>query len=156
MNFALVEQWPGWAQEAPIQIHHELTLPAAPQAVFDILANSAGWTSWFKGMRRVRIDGQDRGVGALRTVWVGLNRVQERFNVWDEPRRVAFNIVSSNVPGLHSMVEDYQIEEAPGGTKLAITVGVEGAGPLRLLPGLVRAIVARPTSGVLGISSAFV
>lgn len=154
MNFALVEQPPGWSREAPIRIHHELILPAAPQAVFDLLADSPGWTNWFKGMRRVRIDGRDRGVGTLRTVWVGINRVQERFNVWDEPHRIAFNIVSSNVPGLHSMVEDYEIEEAAGGTKLAITVGVAGAGPLRLLPGLVRAIVARPTSGVLGISSA--
>ena len=155
MNFALVEQPPGWAREAPIQLHHELMLPAPPQAVFAVLADSPGWTDWFRGMRRVRIDGADRGVGTLRTVWVGMNRVQERFNVWDEPGAIAFNIVSSNVPGLHSMVEDYRIEEAPGGAKLTITVGVAAAGPLRLLPGLVRAIVGRPTSGVLGISAAF-
>ena len=34
-------------------------------------------------MKRVRIDGPSTGVGALRTVWVGLTRVQERFVVWD-------------------------------------------------------------------------
>jgi Polyketide cyclase / dehydrase and lipid transport len=155
MNFHLEERAPGWAQQAPIQIHHQLHLPASPERVFEVLADSPGWTTWFKGMRRVRIDHLGTGVGTLRTVWVQATRVQEHFTVWEPNRQITFHIVESNSPGLKVMVEDYQIAPATNGSTLAITVGIEAQWPLRLVPGLVRMIVGRLTGGVLGISSMF-
>ena len=155
MMFRLEERPPGWSATAPIQIHHEVSLPAPPERVFEVLGDSPGWVNWFRGMRRVRIDGPATGVGTLRTVWVGLTRVQEHFIVWDQGRQITFHIVASSAPGLAVMVEDYLIAPAPGGSTLSITVGLEAKGPLRLVPGLVRFIVGRPSSGVLGITSAF-
>ncbi|MDQ6945299.1 MAG: SRPBCC family protein [Actinomycetota bacterium] len=155
MNFRLEERPPGWSSRAPIQIHHELFLLAAPERVFDVLADSPGWPNWFKGMHRVRIDGPETGVGTLRTVWVGPARVQEHFTVWQPPERITFHVVASTSPGLRVMVEDYQIAPEASGSKLSITVGVEARGPMRLLPGLVRFIVGRLAGGALGISTVF-
>lgn len=155
MNFHLEQRPAGWSSQAPIQIHHDLVLPATPERVFEVLANSPGWTKWFKGMRRVRIDGPAQGVGTLRTAWVGPNRVQEHFIVWEPARRITFHIVAASFPGLRVMVEDYQITPAGNGSKLAITVGIEAKGPLRLVPGLVRFVVGRASGGVVGIVTAF-
>ena len=155
MSFRLEERPPGWAQVAPIQIQRELFLPASPEQVFEVLADSPGWTTWFTGMSRVRIDGPARGVGTLRTVWVGRSQVQEHFIVWDPPGRITFHIVQSSTPGLRVMVEDYQIRALGNGSVLAVTVGLEAKGPLRLVPWLVRFIVGRLAGGVVGITSAF-
>ena len=159
MSFALEERPPGWCEEAPIQIRHDLFLPASPERVFDVMADIGAWTAWFKGMRRIRIDGPASGVGARRTVWVGLNRVKEHFTVWEPGRHLAFHIVDCNLPGLRVMVEDYQIEPESGsggeGSRLRATVAVEAKRPLALLPRLVRFAVGRPTSGALGIADVF-
>ncbi len=155
MSFRLEERPLGWSSQAPIQIHHELWLAAPPGRVFEVLADSPGWTTWFKGMRRVRIDGPKCGVGALRTVWVGPTRVQEHFVAWEPGRRITFHIVESSSPGLRVMVEDYLIAPARDGSTLAITVGIEAKGALRLAPGLVRFVVGRLAGGALGITTAF-
>jgi hypothetical protein len=154
-RFHLEERPPDWSGRAPVQIHHDLFLPAPPAAVFDVLADSAGWTTWFTGMRRVRIEGRATGLGTRRTVWVGATTVHEHFIVWEPPARLTLHIVESNVPGLRVMAEDYRIAPAPGGSTLSITIGVEAHVPLRYLPGVVRFVVARATGGVLGITSAF-
>jgi uncharacterized protein YndB with AHSA1/START domain len=155
MSFRLEERSPGWSEQAPIQIRNELVLPASPERVFEVLADSPRWTTWFKGMRRVRIDGPATGVGALRTVWVGPTRVQEHFIVWEPGHRITFHVVKSSSPGLRVMVEDYQISPDANGSKLTITVGVEAKGPFRLVPGLVRFVVGRLAGGALGITTAF-
>jgi len=155
MSFRLEEREPGWCADAPIRIQHELRLPAAPARVFEVLADSPGWTRWFKGMRRVRVDGAASGVGALRTVWVGPTTVQEHFTEWEEDRRIAFHVVRSNSPGLRAMVEDYDLSPDGEGTRLVITVGIEAKGPFRSVPGVVRFVVGHLSGGVLGITSMF-
>ena len=155
MTFHLEERPSGWCDQAPIQIHHDLRLAGSPERVFEVLADSPGWTNWFKGMRRVRIDGPATGVGALRTVWVGPNRVQEHFTVWEPARRITLHIVESSTPGLRVMAEDYRIAPEADGSRLSLTIGVEAKGPFRLVPGLVRMIVGRATSGALGITTVF-
>lgn len=155
MNFRLEERPPGWVEHAPIQIHHELLLPAPPERVFELLADSPGWTTWFKGMRRVRIDAGGRGVGTLRTVWIGATRVQEHFTAWEPDRQITFHLVKSNSPGMRVMVEDYRISPAAEGSTLSITVGIEAKGPFRLVPRFVRMVVGHVSGGVLGVSSAF-
>ncbi len=155
MNFQLEERPPGWSEQAPIQIRHVLVLPAPPERVFEVLADSPRWTTWFKGMRRVRIDGPATGVGALRTVWVGPTRVQEHFIVWEPGQRMTFHVVQSSSPGLRVMVEDFQIAPDANGSKLTITIGLEVKGPFRLVPGLFRFVVGRLAGGSLGIATVF-
>ena len=118
-------------------------------------------------MKRVRIDGPSTGVGALRTVWVGLTRVQERFVVWDPGQRLTFTLTGSNTPGLHSMVEDWAAAPHPrdptdptgpadpARTLLTVRVGIEAAGILRPFPGLVRAVMSGPLKGAAGITTQF-
>jgi uncharacterized protein YndB with AHSA1/START domain len=155
MTFRLEERPPGWAQVAPIQIRRQLFLVASPERVFEVLADSPGWATWFRGMSRVRIDGAARGVGTLRTVWVGPTQVQEHFIVWEAARRITFHIVQSSSPGLRVMVEDYLITPLGNGSQLAITIGLEAKGPLRLVPWLVRLVVGRLAGGVVGITTVF-
>ncbi len=155
MKFLLEERPPGWAQTAPIQIHQELFLAASPEQVFEVLADSPGWTKWFRGMSRVRIDGPARGVGTLRTVWVGRAEVQEHFIVWEPARRITFHIVQSSAPGLRVMAEDYLITPMGNGSQLAVTVGMEAKWPLRLVPFLVRFAVGRLAGGIGNITTVF-
>lgn len=145
-------------KQAPVVIEKTFTLPAGAVEVFDRLADIATWSEWCGGMKRVRIDGAPSGVGALRTVWVGATRVQERFVVWEPRRRLTFTLTTSNTPGLRSMVEDWALApdtDDPGATILTVTVGIEAIGLLRPFPGLVRAIMAGPLKGAAGITTQF-
>jgi uncharacterized protein YndB with AHSA1/START domain len=147
-----------WVDQAPVVITKTFTLPAPPDAVFARLADLAAWSEWCGGMKRVRIDGPSSGVGALRSVWVGATRVQERFVVWEPGRRLTFTITSSNTPGLHSMVEDWAMEpdpDDPTRSILTIRVGIEAVRLLRPSPGLVRALMSGPLKGAAGITTQF-
>jgi hypothetical protein len=157
-TFTLQEREPEWVTQAPVVITNRFPLSAPPDQVFARLADLGSWSDWIRGMRKVRMDGPDSGVGALRTVWVGITRVQERFVVWEPGERMTFVIINSNTPGLRAMVEDWALAPdpaTPGKTLLTVTVGIEGAGLLRPFPKLVRSIMARPLSGAVGITTQF-
>jgi uncharacterized protein YndB with AHSA1/START domain len=157
-SFSLEERDLAWVDRAPVVITKTFSLGASPTDVFDRLADLPAWTEWCGGMKRVRIEGAASGVGALRTVWVGATRVQERFVVWDPGRRLTFTLTDSNTPGLHSMVEDWVLTpdpESPAHTILTVRVGIEAAGLLRPFPRLVRAIMSGPLKGAAGITSQF-
>jgi uncharacterized protein YndB with AHSA1/START domain len=141
--------------ELPIRISRQVELAAPPEAVFGVLADHAGWPTWFRGMKRVRIDGPAAGIGALRTVWVPPAKVQERFSRWDEGRGLTFHIVASSVPGLRAMTEDWQLEPlGTAGTRLVIDVGVEPA-PWARPARLVERVVRNATKGASGIAVCF-
>jgi Polyketide cyclase / dehydrase and lipid transport len=166
-NFTLRQPDPGWVPQAPVTVRRTITLAASPQDVFAVLADLAGWSTWFGAMKRARIDGPASGVGALRTVWVAGTRVQERFLVWEPAERMTFAIVASSVPGLAAMVEDWALSPEPDPvptpgapaptphTRLQITIGVDPAGPLRHAPKLVHWAMARATRGAAGLTSMF-
>jgi Polyketide cyclase / dehydrase and lipid transport len=147
-----------WVDRAPVVIAKSFTLGAPTAEVWNRLADLGAWSEWCGGMKRVRIDGPATGVGALRTVWVGLTRVQERFVVWDPGQRLTFTLTGSNTPGLHSMVEDWATApdpQNPARTLLTVRVGIEAAGILRPFPGLVRTIMSGPLRGAAGITTQF-
>jgi uncharacterized protein YndB with AHSA1/START domain len=157
-TFALEERDLAWVDRAPVLITKAFTLAAPASEVFDRLADLPAWAEWCGGMKRVRIDGAATGVGALRTVWVGATRVQERFVVWEPGHRLTFTLTGSNTPGLHSMVEDWALAPDPqdaARTVLTVRVGIEAAAILRRFPGLVRAIMAGPLKGAAGITTQF-
>jgi uncharacterized protein YndB with AHSA1/START domain len=157
-SFSLEERDLAWVDRAPVVITKSFTLAASTTEVFDRLADLAAWSEWSGGMKKVRIDGAASGVGALRTVWVGATRVQERFVVWDPGQRLTFTLTESNTPGLHSMVEDWALAPDPQDSQrtiLTVRVGIEAVGLLRPFPGLVRAIMSGPLKGAAGITSQF-
>ena len=157
-TFSLEERDLAWVDRAPVVIDKTFTLGASTTEVFDRLADLAAWSEWCGGMKKVRIDGPASGVGALRTVWVGATRVQERFVVWDPGKRLTFTLTESNTPGLHSMVEDWALVPDPQDSQrtiLTVRVGIEAVALLRPFPGLVRAIMSGPLKGAAGITTQF-
>jgi hypothetical protein len=154
-GFKVGERDASWPATAPIRVERQLRVPASPSEVFSLLDDLSSWSAWYTGMRRVRIDGPAQGVGALRTVWIGATRVQERFLIVEPDHRLTFAIVRSNLPGLSAMVEDWRISPDGSGTQLDIVVGIQAKGPLRWLPGLVRFVVARSTRGAADLVAHF-
>jgi uncharacterized protein YndB with AHSA1/START domain len=160
-TFSLEERDLAWVDRAPVLITKSFTLGAPAAEVWNRLADISTWSEWCGGMKRVRIDGPATGVGALRTVWVGATRVQERFVVWEPGHRLTFTLTGSNTPGLHSMVEDWatapdpQNPADPSRTLLTVRVGIEAVGILRPFPGLVRALMSGPLKGTAGITTQF-
>jgi hypothetical protein len=150
-----------WVTQAPVVITNTFDLPASKAQVFAVLADIDGWSAWFKGMRKIRIDGAAQGVGALRTVWVGATNVQERFVVWEPDERVTFAILRSNAPGLASMVEDWALgpdpahPDDPARCRLTVTVGIEPARLLKPFKKLVHSLMSKAMAGGAGIASQF-
>jgi uncharacterized protein YndB with AHSA1/START domain len=156
-TFSLEERDLAWVARAPVVITKNFTLAASTTEVFDRLADIATGSEWC-GMKRVRIDGPASGVGAVRTVWVGVTRVKERFVAWEPAERLTFSLIESNTPGLHSMVEDWAVapdRQNAAKTILTVKVGIEAIGLLRPFPGLVRAIMTGPLKGAAGITTQF-
>jgi hypothetical protein len=155
MEFSL-KAVPGGPESLPLLSTDVVEVAAPAAAVFAVLAEIGTWNRWFSGMRRVRIDGTDSGVGALRTVWVGATRVQERFDVWEEGRRLGLSMTSANLPGLRSMAEEWEVARTGDGTsRLTIKVGVEPRLLLKPLGPLVTLGVHQATRGGANITSMF-
>ena len=89
-TFSLEERDADSIPTAPIIVTSIFTPLATPDQVFGRLADLAGWSDWYQGMRKVRIDGDGApsGKGALRTVWLGATRVQEHFIGWEPGHRM--------------------------------------------------------------------
>ena len=107
-----------WAATAPIVVTRQFTVPAPPRPGLRPhgrhrrLARTGS-----RACARSAIDaGPATGVGAVRTVWVGTTRVQERFVLWEPGARMSFVLTSMNVPGLVAMVEDYALAPGPIGS----------------------------------------
>ncbi len=155
-NFPLQDRSADWAAQAPVVISRSFTVAAAPDAVFDVMADLVGWSNWFTGMRKVQVDGQATGVGARRTVWVGTTRAEERFLVWEPGHRMSFVLTAANLPGLAAMVEDYALAPGTdGSTVVNATIGVEGRLLLRPFHGLLKVAIGSSTKGITGLAGHF-
>jgi uncharacterized protein YndB with AHSA1/START domain len=158
-TFPVTAQNLAWVPTAPVVLTNTVAINATPEKVFDRLTDLGSWSEWCVGMRKVRIDGPASGVGALRTVWVGTTRVQERFLEWVPGERLTFAIIGSNMPGLASMVEDWALTVDPADpTKsvLTVTIGIAPSGILKRFPKLVKSIMAKLTKkGQDAIASQF-
>jgi uncharacterized protein YndB with AHSA1/START domain len=156
MHRTLVQRHPGETESAPVRIEHEIELAATPQEAFAVLADHSSWPRWFRGMRRVRVDGPHHGAGALRTVWMGPARIQEQFVTWREDERLTFDIVDSNLPGLLAMKEDWSLTASGSdASKLRIVITAEPSGLGRAAPWLVRMLLERATAGAAGLAEVF-
>ena len=158
-TFPLEERDLAWVDRAPVLITKTFTLGGTRRRGLRPVGRPAGLVRVVRGHEGVRIDGAASGVGALRTVWVGATRVQERFVVWDpgQPPDVHPDRVEHPGPALHGRGLGHG--PRPRGprprTILTVRVGIEAAGLLRPFPGLVRAIMSGPLKGAAGITTQF-
>jgi hypothetical protein len=97
-------------------IRVERRLDAAPEAVFEILADLARHDR-FAGIRRSEVitpgDPAPNGVGAVRSAWIGPLRFEEEITAFEPPRRLDY--VVRDVRGLRFRHEGASIRLAPDG-----------------------------------------
>ncbi len=136
-----------------MRVEHIFDVQAPPESVFSVLSDDVSWPAWYSGVRSVRLSNGVVGEGSLRTVWFRGARVEERVLLYEEPCRIVFGGVSSNVPGLKSIVTDWRIvPRGAGCSRLTMSVGLEWSGALRYVPWLVRPALRRATHGAGGIA----
>lgn len=153
MAFAIEEQTSEWIAGAPIRVEQAFDVHAPPEAVFSVLSDDVSWPIWFSGVRSRRLAEGVCREGSLRSIWFRGARVDARLLRYEEPSRIVFAAVSSNVPGLKSMVGDWRIVPLGAGcSRLILAVGLECSGALRYVPWLVRPALRRATRAAGGIA----
>jgi hypothetical protein len=111
---------------APVR-HVFTAVVAAPRAaVFAAIADPPGWPSWFPGVRSARYHGAPPfGVGTLREADVSGTRWLEEMIAWDEGRRWTYTVLEASTPLAYAQVESFDLEDAPGGTRVRWTLAIE-------------------------------
>jgi len=111
---------------APVR-HVFTALVAAPRAaVFAALADPPSWPSWFPGVRAARYHGAPPyGVGTIREADVSGTRWVEEMIAWDADRPWAYTVLEASTPLAHAQVESFDVEDAPGGTRVRWTLAIE-------------------------------
>lgn len=128
----------------PAHFRNEIELPAPPERVFALLGDPPGWASWFDDMKSgAWTSAPPYGVGATRTMVLGLTTAEERILAWEPGRRFAFRIERLGVPLVRAMDEDYRLEPTPSGCTLVWFVAYEPTWLARAVHPLVRAVFGR-------------
>lgn len=153
MTFAVKERTSEWIARAPLRVEQAFVVNAAPSTVFGVLSDDVSWPVWYAGITKVRVTNGRVGEGAQRTVWFGPARVDERVVLFEEPCRISYAVVASNVPGLKSLVTDWRVVPLSAGqSRLMVCVGIECAGALRYVTPLLHPVLRRATRGASGIA----
>ena len=115
--------------EAALVIPATVDLADGRQAVWDALGSDRMW-SWFPGIDKLRWT-TDRGEGGIRELRIARAvTVREQFYRWEEPTRATFRVTHASRRAINGLVEDFQLEELPGGgTRLTWTMAVDPRGP---------------------------
>src|ERR1700675_4350387 len=134
-------------------ISRSLTIPAAPQAIWDVLADFGALSSWADGADHscVLNRGPDGApLGTTRRVQVGRNTLLERITDFDAPTTLAYHI--EGLPKrLRKAVNRWTLRPAGDATVGTLTSTVEvGAGPpARLAERLVLRFMAKQSDTML-------
>jgi uncharacterized protein YndB with AHSA1/START domain len=117
-------------------IHVTRTIPAAPEAVFDLLADHAGYGR-FRPIGSAELvregDPAPNGVGALRRINVRPLTFEEEITAYERPSRLDYLIVKLNVPFEH---HGGSIRLAPKGETTAVDWRSSFTVPTPLVGGL--------------------
>ncbi len=134
-------------------ISRSRTIPAAPQAIWDVLADFGALSSWADGADHscVLNRGPDGApLGTTRRVQAGRNTLVERITDFDPPTTLAYDI--EGLPKrLRKAVNRWTLSPAGDATVVALTstVGV-GSGPAaRLAERLVLRVMAKQSDTML-------
>jgi len=111
---------------APVRHVFTAVVPATRDAVFAELADPTTWPTWFPGVRSARYHGAPPyGVGTIREADVAGTRWVEEMIAWDAGRRWAYTVLEASMPLAHAQVESFEVEDAPGGTRVRWTLAIE-------------------------------
>lgn len=117
-------------QTAPVRLSFANTLRADAKAVFDAIAHDVtSLPRWYGVIALAEYGGTEPfGVGTKRRVkLVGGVAFHEEILAWDAPRRYAYRVERTNVPGIRAMAEEWAVLETPAGTRLVWTMAVDAA-----------------------------
>lgn len=125
---------------APLRLVFAADVAAPPDAVHRALAkDTEGWPSWFGAVTAAVPTGTGRAI-TLR----GGVRFEETVLADEPPRRFAYRVDATNVPGLHALLEEWALSPAPaGGTHVRWTFAADGSSALRNV-----LLLARPGLGL--------
>lgn len=118
-----------------------IDLPVPTERVWESLASDRSVADWGLGVRSLRwTSPRPFGVGTTREVQLplGLMTVRERFLVWDEGKRYAFEVYEANRGLLRRFAENYVLEDRPQGSRLTWTIAIEPNPRAKLLVDLGR------------------
>ena len=128
---------------APVVVRVDRPIGAPRQAVWDLLAlDPARWADFMPGVSRSShwVKQTPEGVGSVRKLTAGGLPINEEILVHEVGTRWGFRVASAPLPLAKALVEDYRVEDAPGGCILRWSVGVWPYGPAALARPVVTAI----------------
>src|SRR5262250_3052803 len=113
-------------ERAPVRHVFERVIAAPRAAVFAAIADPTGWKHWFPGVRDARYHGAPPyGVGTIREADVSGTRWIEEMIAWEPDRRWAYAVLEASTPLASAQVESFDVDDAPGGTRVRWTLAIE-------------------------------
>ena len=109
------------APRPPIEVHNEITAPAAAERVWDLLADVEGWPSWYRACRWVRVE------SAGRFRWKA-HPIALRSTVVASDRPDSFTFIA-DARGLHAE-HAFTLRPAPDGLGTVVLSHETQTGPL--------------------------
>ncbi len=130
---------PAWIHDAPVRIAASRTMPAPAGAVWAVVADHAGWPTWFTTITAVEVTGAADGIGGRRRVSVGRARLDEEFTAWEPEREFSFAVTevtmrptrlrAMRLPVVRGMAESVRL--TPVGDDRCAVVYEQGIEPTR-------------------------
>jgi hypothetical protein len=135
---------------APIILKVDRTLAVPRQRVYDLISGDpARWGDFAPVDHKGRwISETPDGVGSVREIGRGPGRLREQVLVRDDGKRWGFYVVSTPLPMVRAMAEDYLFEDAPGGCTLRWSAGIWPIGPVALVRPVATAALTRVVEGM--------
>jgi carbon monoxide dehydrogenase subunit G len=118
-----------------------IDLDVPPERVWESIASDESVAAWGLGVQSLRwTSSRPFGIGTTRevTLPLGIMTVRERFFVWDEGKRYAFEVYEANRGLYRRFAEDYVVEPRAQGSRLTWTIAIEPQPKLRRLVDLAR------------------
>jgi uncharacterized protein YndB with AHSA1/START domain len=139
MRFSLRPEDLGFVARAPVVVRAEVTVPAAPTAVWPAFADAPTWVEWFAGMTDARwTSPPPHAVGSTRSVQVMGLAADETILAFDPGKRFAFRVDAANLPVLTALVEEVTLEPDGAGTRVVYRQALALRPWLRFLAPLLR------------------
>jgi uncharacterized protein YndB with AHSA1/START domain len=154
MRFRLRPEEIGFVERAPVLVRAEVTVPAAPDAVWPAFGDAPTWVEWFTGMDDARwTSPPPHAAGSTRSVRVMGLAADETILAFEPGKRFAFRVDAANLPVLTALVEDVTLEPAGAGTRVVYRQALALRPWLRwLAPPLRRQMQAGLERGLAGLA----
>ena len=124
----------------------DVDLAITPKQLFEVFSDADSWSRWATAIAYVTwTSPKPYGVGTTRMVTMrgGIVSYAE-FLAWESHSHLAFRLNQSTSKGTGAFVEDYQVQETPGGCHLRFTVAITPRGlATRLGMFIGRPVIAR-------------